>query len=193
MISTEELLAKAEKGTLSKEELANAVRRLQDSELSLGERVDILRATSIVGAIQYTPEIEFFLHQGDEYISHLALHILFYWHSDGRYNGYILDKLNSKPEDEDYAGLHYTAISLAGEWLRTNNGPKLLSALLSLLQDEDEEVDMRGAAYEAIARAMGVNWLDLPSLAREFDLSIDIDKSVVTNAENRLARMLQIE
>lgn len=194
MSKFDEILKKAKNGSLPPELLNWAVGKLQDPSVWIVDKTTILRAVAVAEATQYTKEIEALLDdKEDNILSRLSLTILFRWHSDGRYNWYILEKMSlAQNEEEEYDGLQHTAISLAGEWLRSHDSASFMQALFLLFENSDLDTTTRGEAYLAITRAMGSEWNQIPFIGREFDLKNDVDPLLLLNAKTRLTRLTRL-
>jgi len=75
------------------------------------------------------------------------------------------------------------AISVSGSYLKGNSETELLSELILIFEDGDEDSILRQDAY----LAMGRDWDELPSAAWEFDIRKQTDPSVVEEAKRHLA------
>ena len=58
----------------------------------------------------------------------------------------------------DNGQLRVTGFFQAGELLRTHPEQRLLDYLLSVVDNQDEELENRKAAFKALARGLGLDW-----------------------------------
>jgi hypothetical protein len=139
-------------------------------------------------AWQYRKLVEKFLYYPEEsMISRIALKTLCdYW-------GYTKDYLNvlksfiKGVEWDEYELIRIVAIRIAEEYIRETHDTCHLKLLLEIFENEKEDEVIRIGAYEAIARAVGRDWNDLPSVREMATLSDEfIDKSVISQAYQML-------
>lgn len=120
-------------------------------------------------------------------LARLALQILCgYWGKTAQYLEEVLSFMQGVAWDDE-EDVRQIAILEAGEYLRSNLEGRFLQELLRIFEDEAEEQSMREGAYFALARAMGREWVELPSAARHFDLATEIDPAVIQRAKERLS------
>jgi hypothetical protein len=141
------------------------------------------------GGLAYRDLVEQFL-QSEENpsLASLSLRILCsYWNNTSQYIDRVLEFLRGVPWDE-YRECRLAAIGIAGEHIRVSPQTEFLQELMNIYEDENENRLLRKAAYRALARGMGRGWKEIPSAARSFDLTEDIDQTVLDQAIERLDR-----
>lgn len=111
------------------------------------------------------------------------------WDMASQYLTYVAAFIEGVEWDEE-GEVRGMAFSRAGEYLRDQDNPELLRLLLRAFDDPDEDPHFRGDAYFALARAVGRDWDDLPSAARELDFERDVDPLVLEAARERLELLL---
>lgn len=187
MNSPSELLGRAKAGRLSGPELASVVAHLQDPKGD-GDPYTFLHILGRAGNSSYRSIVEPFLDRPDDpMLSRLALKILCdYWGESEGYLDTLARFIDGVAWDRE-GDVRLVAISTAGEYLRDRKQASLLGKLVHIFRDEREDRASREGAYFALARAMGREWNELPSAARHFDLSTEIDSDVIVGAEERLA------
>lgn len=180
------LLHRAKWEKLSQEEIDNVATELQQPEPE-ADRYILLFILGRAGALSYRWLVEQFLAcEDDPMLSRKALEVLCDdWNDTARYLDQVLEFVLGVKWDEE-EDVRPMAISIAGEYLRSHDEPRLLSELVRIFENEDEPQTMREGAYFALARAAGRDWKELPSAARHFDLSQDTDPSVLREARERL-------
>lgn len=186
MSKYEGLLDRAKWGKLSEQEIADVADELQKSNPG-ADRYTLLHILGRAGAVSYQNLVECFLEcQEDPMLARLALQTLCrYWNETDRYIEQVLQFVRGVEWDEgEY--VRQMAVSIAGDYLRSHDEPRLLNELLRIFEREDEDRIIREDAYFALARAAGRDRRELPSAARHFDLHTDIDPSVVKQAHERL-------
>lgn len=122
----------------------------------------------------------------DTMLTRLALKILCsYWGYTDQYLTEIRRFLEGGEWDiEDDCKL--IAVSIAGEYLRKNKDIGLLAHLLYIFEDDTEDSVVRQVSYDAIARATGHEWSELPSAARPYNWTTDINLLIIQEAKERL-------
>ena len=178
------------------------------SELSCIQMLMILARQE---AKQYRSLVERFLeYQGEWFCVAEALGTLCRWWKDTHlYVDYLLRYMGAI-EGENYSlvdvsYVRIVAIHLAGEYLRNNQEPRLLSRLIELYENSDlpelrfikdpnaraweiqfERGSVKGDAYLALADAMGQDYRTLPHIENEEDLVNKADPQIVIRAKERL-------
>lgn len=184
----DELLQRAKWGAgLTREELNHVASQLT-SQSPKANRYTLLHILGAGGDEQYRQLIESFLnYKDDTMLAKLALQILCgFWGDTDRYRDYVLKFLKGVEWDDD-DDCRLIAISAAGEYLRKTADPDLLRELLRIFYDEEDWPSVREGAYSALARAVGMEWGDLPSAANKMDFYKDVDSTVLEKAAKRLS------
>lgn len=169
-------------------------------------------------AKQYRGLVERFLeYQGEWFCVAEALGTLCRWWKDTHlYVDYLLRYMGAI-EDENYSlvdvsHVRMVAIHLAGEYLRNNQEPRLLSRLIELYENPDliewefikeqgyqvsdiqmERGFVRGEAYLALADAMGQDYRTLPYIEDEADLANKADPQIISRAKERLSEESRLQ
>ena len=162
-MNLEELVKKAKHGTLSDQELDYVAQKIKENTTCNDD--NLYKLIYILGraeAKQYRKLIEDFLHYPtDPMISRLALQILCnFW-------DYTLDYLNEikkfidKVEWDQENDIRLMAISCAGEYCRSSMNKELLQLLIRICDDPSEDSISQEGAFEALARAIGMEWNDI--------------------------------
>jgi hypothetical protein len=158
------LLDRAKDGLLRGHELDQAVAALKDPRSGadpytllhiIGHAMDNSYEGLVVSYLD-CPE--------DPLLSRLALQILCnYWSKTSRYITYVKRFLAGVDWDDE-GDVQQVAVSVVGEFLREKWDDELFRSLLDLALDEDDVRQMRIPAIEALARALGDYWIDMPPL-----------------------------
>jgi len=82
--------------------------------------------------------------------------------------------------------LRLAAFSIVGEYLRNNSDAELLRKLLAIFEDHTERQLIREAAYHALGRAVGRDYVELPPVSRPFDLVKDVDPTILHEVRQQL-------
>ena len=91
-----------------------------------------------------------------------------YWGLTSDYRDEVLAVIRGMDwDDADDARL--VAISIGGEWLRAHHDPVLAHALLDLGDDKSARRLIREAAVSALARAVGLEYSEIPGPTAECD------------------------
>jgi hypothetical protein len=195
-----ELLEKAKWDKLSKSELDEVVKRImQFKEGDEDDLYGLLYALGRSGASKYRNLVERFLvYPADPMIARIALKTLCtYWDLVPCYLETIKNFIKGVGWDDDQVRI--AAISIAGEYVRSENNKECLKLLLEMFvkykviyeKDSDNEDDfMCGCIFEAIARGIGVNYDELPPVT---DLEIFyksiIGQSIIQQAYLKLEKL----
>jgi hypothetical protein len=190
MTTYAELLDRAKWAHLSRAEIDQVARELQ-SESPATDRYTLLHILGRAGAVAHRRLVERFLESAsDPMLAQMAMHILCnYWDMSDQYLDELIRFVRGVPWDVD-GDVRRTALSDAGEYLRSHEDPRLLHAIVQVFENATEGQGMREAAYIALARAAGRDWQALPSAARHFDLVHTTDPTVISAAKQRLARLV---
>jgi hypothetical protein len=158
------LLDKAKDGRLPVHELDQAVAALKDPRSGtdpytllhiIGRAMDISNEDLVAGRLD-CPE--------DPLLSRLALQILCnYWAKTSHYITHVKMFLAGVEWDNN-GDVQQVAVSVVGEFLREQWDDELFRSLLDLALDEDDVRQIRIPAIQALARALGDYWIDMPPL-----------------------------
>ena len=165
-----QLLDKAKDGRLSGHELDQVVAAIKDPDVA-GDRYTLLHiigramdpsCEDLVAGYLDCPE--------DPMLARLALQILSsYWGKTSQYMDYVRRFLRGVDWDTD-GDVRQIAISIAGEFLRKTWDEELFRDLLDIATNETNFPEMRRFAIEALARAMGDDWNEIPPATAKADL-----------------------
>ena len=183
----ETLRDEAEAGMITPNDLRQVAERLSragDDE----DRYTMLQIVGEAGDKQHRALVERFLDSPDDpMLARLALEILgHYWGEADRYLDHIRRFLRGVDwDDED--DVRQMALFRAGDYLAKKPDRELLELLIRAVERSDDDV-MRGSAYLALARAFGIEWKDLPSSSRTFDVDAELQRTgLLDRARRRLA------
>jgi DNA-binding transcriptional regulator YhcF (GntR family) len=182
------LLDKAKWSELTQEEIAEVVKRIENFKENENDLYTLIHILGRSGAWQYRKLVEKFLYYPEEsMISRIALKTLCdYWGYAKDYLD-VLESFIKGVEWDEYEQIRLSAIRIAGMYIRETNDTSLLRLLLEIFENEKEDEVIRSCAYEAIARAVGRDWNDLPSVRELATLSDEfIDQSVIAQAYQML-------
>jgi len=190
-INYNDLLERAKWGSLSDAEIDHVANEIQKPMFE-ANAYTLLHILGKSQATRYRHLVEQYLeNDSDPMLAKLALQILCTtWGESSHYLEQITRFVQGVAWDED-DDCQLAAVSIAGEYLRTKHDPVLLYLLLELFEREMEDHLLREAAYGALARAMGREYSEIPSAAKEFDLKADIDTSIIERAKSRLSQERQ--
>ena len=179
------LLDKAKWERLDSEELEFVVSRIE-----FPDGYDLYTLLHILGrggSRDHRYIVEKFLeYKADPLIAALSLRILCtFWGLTRDYLDWVKRYVDGEDWDRDDE-VKLQCLSIAGEYLRTDEDRSLLASLLDTYEDNSEFNAIRGAAYFALARAAGKRWEQLPPAGRLLDFEKDIDRKVVSEARRRL-------
>ena len=154
------LLAKATKGSLSDSELSFA------ADLAASRSSDAYTAIMVLGrsfAKKYRPLVETYLESPDNpMFARGAVYALCdCWDETERYLPQII-AFCRKVDWDDENDVRLIALSSAGEFLRNNWSQELAECVLHVAETE-EDVIISNAAKQAIARAVGLEYSEIPS------------------------------
>lgn len=197
-INLNNLLEAAKEGTISKIDIDAVAKKI--NEIGKGQDRSLYTLIHILGrakAIGYQKLIEpFLIYPNNPNISKITLQSLCtYWNLTPQY----LDELKmfiQGAEWDDFDDVRLIAISIAGEFLRTNNDKELLNLLIALFENQENSqirpaentLLIQSCAYSAISRAMGINYNQIPSID-DIEKKISnqtLDLSVVEQAKKLL-------
>ncbi len=136
----------------------------------------------------FAPLVEPYLTSHEEpHLARLALQILCqYWGLPADYLPLVREFLEGVAWDED-GHIRLMAISVAGAYLRANRDLDLLAQVLRILEGNDPDEDLeREAAFEALARAIGLEWKQILPVAGSLDQMVGRE-TVHARARARLA------
>jgi hypothetical protein len=187
-INYNDLLERAKWDSLSDAEIDQVAKEIQ-KPMPEADTYTLLHILGKSQATRYRRLVERYLESDtDPMLAKLAMQILCsYWDEASHYLDQITRFVQGVAWDED-DDCQLAAVSIAGEYLRTKHDPVLLYLLLELFEREAEDQLIREAAYGALARAMGREYSEIPSAAKEFDLKADIDTSIIERAKSRLSQ-----
>lgn len=158
-----DLLSKAEKSTISKDELDEVVKRINN----LSDKPNLEVLISILGETrrrEYQKIIEkFLIYPENPMVSRTAMIILCQdWGLADQYIPFIKEMMRGT--DWDGGQVRYIALMEGSKLFYQKNDKELLKILLDVFENEQEE---KRCAYEAIGLAIGMDLRDLRS--KSFD------------------------
>jgi hypothetical protein len=162
-----ELLDKAKDGQLSASELDQVVAAIKDPKV-VGDRYTLLNIIGHSADTSYEDLVASYLDCADDpMLARLALQILCsFWGKTPAYLDYVrrfMRGVNWDAEDD----VRQIAISIAGEYVRKTWDEDLFQELLDIATNETNLPWIRQFAIEALARAMGDEWADIPRVSTE--------------------------
>jgi len=180
------LLERAKAGKISSTEIDTVAKKLKSDE-GTEDSYTLLHILGVASATKYEMEVVRYLHcSTDPMVARMALQVLSnHWDKASRYRDEIEAFVRGVAWDEE-DDVRLAAISIAGELSRTSD-KKLVSLLASIFSDMQQRQIVRQAAYFALARALGLNWDELPPASRKLDLESATDPRVsdwISNQEN---------
>jgi hypothetical protein len=127
------------------------------------DRYTLLYTLGKGGNASYTAVVEPFLNSpGDPSLARIALwDLCLEWGLTDRYLPQLSDFVRGVAWDTE-EDVRLSAIRIAGEYLRNRSNPPLLSQLITIFENPDEEQLVREVAYYALGRAMGRAHAELP-------------------------------
>ena len=191
-MNADEILRRATSGTLIKADQDMVAEALLARDPKL-DRYTLLLSLGRAMARQHSKVVESYLNEEhDPMLARLALQILCkFWSGTVHYLPIVERALDGLAWDEE-DDVRQMALSIAGEYLREAEYPRFLEQLLDAVEDETEDDVIRKDAYLSLARAMGVEWDELPPLSRLPPLDEFLDKALVRSAEMRLQRVQSV-
>jgi hypothetical protein len=181
------LLRQVQKRDLSDEEIALVVAELQEPTPESNPAI-LLSILCYSQAKQYTPLVERYLNGPDDYLASEAIWVLCScWDLSPRYINEMLAFMEGAPVYE-YQDRKRIAVGCAGTHLKRYSAPRLLRKIIDILEDENEDLSAREAAYRALYIITGGDLKHLPITSRKFDPNTAVDPVVVKLAMERLAR-----
>lgn len=164
MRKVDELLEEAKWGKLSSEELDYVAARIKASSPE-HEDAELYRLIYILGranASHYKNLVESFLfYPQDPMISKISLQVLCdCWAMEGRYLSELKKFVKGVDWDAD-EDVRIIAISSSGEYLRENHDKDLLTILVNIFENSEENEVIQECVYSALARASRQEWNDL--------------------------------
>ena len=182
------LLAQATEGRLGGSELQKVVSALSDRTDGI-DHYTLLLALGRAMATQHRGVVESFLHEHrDPMMVRLALQILCkFWGGTSRYLDQVRSLMELQSWDEE-GDARQMAISIAGEYLREGEDRRLLEELLTIVANANEDEFTRQDAYLSVARAMGIDWDELPRISQLPSLEELVDPDLLRAARERLLR-----
>ncbi|NRB68437.1 MAG: hypothetical protein HRU48_13895 [Vibrio sp.] len=166
-MNTEELITKANEGSISSKEIKYVYDALKNGS---GEAYDFLLILGRANATEYRNIVEQYLHHPeDPMLSRLALQILCrYW---GKAKDYIeiLCEFIEGVDWDDEEDVRDMALSCASEVFKEKNSTELLKYVYDIFNNPHEDSISRGAAYESLAVLFGIEASKLPQ-PLHFDL-----------------------
>lgn len=183
-MNDEQLLARADRGELEAaavEAIANELAITSDADRA----IFLMELLGRAGATHKRDLVEEFLRAThDPLLVRSALHVLSaHWDMTSAFAREIEGFVRGRDWD-DWDDVRLVAINAAGEHLRQQRDPGLLTALMDVFDDIERSATVRNAAYGALARALGRELQ--PTTAIDFDLEREEDCEVRVLAENRL-------
>lgn len=188
MSSYKDLLEKAKWGKISRDELESVADELRHGS-DEADPYTLLHIIGRSGEKSYRSIIEYYLNQKiDPMLARLALQILCdFWEEAEGYVDDLVSFAQGVPWDgEDEIRL--TALSLAGEYLRSHQNPWLLQKLINIVEDINEREIIRESAYEGLSRAMQHEWGEILSTTSNVDFDMIKDSTIINSAKNRLLK-----
>lgn len=193
----DKLLEKAKDGKISKQEVDWVAQQIHEkyNDDSLYTLIYILGKAE---AKQYKSLVEKFLYYpSDPMISKIALQTLCnFWDFTEEYLDDVKSFVRGVDWDED-EDVRMIAISAAGQFLKTSFDKELLQLLINVFENnhQDESIKdskdnlIQGCAYEAILRAMGKNYNEIPRFLTIEKLlkTGQLDLSMVQKAKSLVA------
>jgi hypothetical protein len=182
----EHLLKAAELGEISDSEIQRVIEKLSSGDRDT-DRFTLLQILGEAGVKSSRSLVEKFLEcPEDPMLSRLALEVLcLYWGEAHRYVSDVHRFIVGVHWDRE-SDVRQMAILLAGHYLRSNSDSFLLGELVSIVEDTNERALIRGDAYLALGRAMGLDWNELPAATKNFDVALELDPSLLKRAKTRL-------
>jgi hypothetical protein len=161
---TDPLITKAERGTLSRDELTSVINELQNPERNRDPHT-LLSIIGEAGGSELATTVEPFLEsQDDPMLAGLALFILTNrWGLASQYRAKLIDFVKGVAWDRE-DDVRLTAIASSGEYLRERPDEEMLDELLAIAQNGREDGLLRQAALAALGRAVGMSWRQLPKV-----------------------------
>jgi hypothetical protein len=180
-----QLLDTAKNGRLSAHELDQVVAAIKDPDVA-GDRYTLLHIIGRSMDSSYENLVASYLdYREDPMLARLALQILgSYWGKIPQYMDYVRRFLRGVDWDTD-GDVRQIAISIAGEFLRKTWNEGLFHDLLDIAINEANFPEMRRFAIEALARAMGDDWDEIPPPTAKADLEGDWYRNTLDRAFQR--------
>jgi hypothetical protein len=185
----DDLLFRAKWESLSEDEIKSVADELQKNSPKT-DPYKLLHILGRAGAVAYRKMVESYLGEEkskeDPMMARLALQILCdFW---GPTKNYLSDvkRFIKKVNWDIENNVRLIALSIAGEYLREFSDQELLQMLLSIFENQDEESIIRETAYDAIARAMGCDYNDLPPISEDMDWEKQINQDYIMKAKQKL-------
>lgn len=185
-MSAPQLLQRARDGVATDEDVRHAADLLAAGQRP-GDRYDLLLVIGETNSTQYRRVVEGYLDFPDDpMLSRLAIEILCgWWGTPEPYRDHVLRFVAGVDWDVADGGyVRQVATSAAGEYLRTREDPRLMRALIDLLADGEAPLLDRAVAYEAIQRAVGKGYAEIPRSHRG-DWHQHLDQAVMAEARRR--------
>lgn len=185
MIDVVEYRRLAKSGLLQPEQVAEVVLELKHPQTD--NTYDLLYILGMSHAKEYRDVVEGHLHHSDPLIRELSLDILCNeWKDASLYTDILQSTIVSDVSDEGI-DIRTTAMLAAGSYLRHHDHDGLLRGLLYKFDDTSSSDSERYTAYNAIMRAMSVDWRTiLRSSFKGIDLVTDVDLAIVDAARRRV-------
>lgn len=164
-----ELLGKARDGELSAHELDQVAAAIKDPDV-IGDRYTLLHIIGLSMATPYEDLVSSYLNSADDaMMARLGLQILCsFWGKTPEYLGYVWKFLRGVDwDDED--DVRQIAISIAGEHVRKTWDEELFRKLLDIATNEGDVPAIRLSAIDALARALGDEWTEIPPVSTRSD------------------------
>jgi len=185
-VDYEAILQRAKQKNLSQDEISCVLAELQDPESEVPHDT-LLLILGATGDSRYAELVAQSLDKRDDpLVVRLALELLCLdWRLTPRYLERVHQYLRWIPWDSD-GYIRQTALSIAGEYLRTQKDAALLQEVLDAWEGPNTDDIIRQDAYAALARAMGEPRSAIPSAAIPMDFAKDVDPLLVHRVMQRL-------
>lgn len=193
MKNLDQLFKEAKVGKLTGDEIAYVAQKISVTEAGKNDETlyTLIHILGKAGATQYRKLIERFLfYPSSPIISRIALKVLCdYWGETKNYLEPLKAFVKGVQWDKEM-DVQLVAISSAGEYLREHSDKILLKLLIAHFENNIEaqpdtyESLLFETSFQALARAMGVDWQNL--FGNDTPLSDDFVFSVISQAYNKL-------
>ena len=177
-MTPKDLLEKAKTRQLSSMEIASVGEELSSS-VEGSDKYTLIHILGRAGALAYESEVARYLqYETDPMVARIALQVLCsHWNKARNYLDDIEKFVRGVAWDED-EDVRLAAISIAGELARDQECV-FVPLLIQIYSDDHENQIVRQATYFALARASGLDWVELPPASRQMDLLREADQRVL--------------
>lgn len=186
MTKDDDLLAKAQAGTITGGEIAEVARALS-TNIRGRDQYTLLFILGRSGALQYEYLVAKYLeHRSDPMLVRVALEVLCDdWNKAASYRDKVEQFIRGVSWDSG-GHVRLLAISIAGEMMRVGTDKRFLRLLMDIFDDPEERYLIKEAAYSAMARAIGKEWKEILHGDR-IDSRLRVDEAIVTQARTLLS------